>query len=157
MKTGRPRKPSALKLIQGTLDGRRVVKNEAHLEIAIPDPPPHLSGEARAEWDRICPELASVGLLARADRAAMAAYCKCWADWVNACIAVDVEGITIIGAHGGEVENPKARVKDRTAGLMHRFLVEFGLTPASRSRIEAKPPTKGGIRDVRARWEGFGS
>ncbi|MFQ8734852.1 MAG: P27 family phage terminase small subunit [Bilophila wadsworthia] len=42
----------------------------------IPDAPPHLSPEAREEWERLALELYELGILATIDRAALAAYCR---------------------------------------------------------------------------------
>jgi phage terminase small subunit len=41
-----------------------------------------LIAEAKKEWRRITPELQSLGLIARIDRAALALYCQAYARWV---------------------------------------------------------------------------
>jgi P27 family predicted phage terminase small subunit len=40
---------------------------------------------------------------------------------------------------GNFVENPYYSIKKRSMELMHKFMTEFGMTPAARTRIEAKP------------------
>jgi P27 family predicted phage terminase small subunit len=140
---GPPRKPTKLKLIQGTFRQDRAVGHEPKPDIEIPQVPAHLSDEAKVEWGRVSQELAQLGLLTRIDRAALAAYCECWADWVEAsrlCATKDGQDRKVIKtAAGNFVENPYYSIKKRSAELMHKFLTEFGMTPASRTRIDASP------------------
>lgn len=99
------------------------------------------------EWGRLSQELAQIGLLSRIDRAAFAAYCECWSDWVSAsrmCASVMVDGVledrkAIKSKDGALYESPYFSIKKRSAELMHKFLIEFGMTPASRTKIEASP------------------
>ena len=46
------------------------------------------------------PELEAAGLLARADRAALAAYCQAWARWVEAEQKIQSSGPVLKGQHG---------------------------------------------------------
>lgn len=163
---GRPPKPTKLKLIQGTFRKGRA-KNEAKPEAAIPHVPSQLSDEAKVEWSRISSELMKLGLLSQIDRAALAVYCQCWADWADAADKVNRHGKVIktgerivehkdgsIEKSGGNlVENPYFSVMKRSAELVHKFLTEFGMTPASRTRINAAP----GDDKPAAGWKGFGS
>lgn len=137
--TGPPKKPTALKLIQGTYRKDRVAGNEPKPEIAIPAVPTELSGEAKEEWTRVSEELRQLGLLSRIDRAALAAYCECWADFIEATKKTVELGKVIKTAAGNVIENPYYTIKKRSAELMHKFLTEFGMTPASRTRIDASP------------------
>lgn len=57
-------------------------------DVEIPDCPDHLEGEARSEWDRITPHLVKLGLISQIDRAALAAYCDTWGEYVNACACI---------------------------------------------------------------------
>jgi P27 family predicted phage terminase small subunit len=142
-RTGPPKKPTNLKLIQGTFRKDRVAGHEPQPEIEIPPVPAHLSDEAKVEWGRVSQELYQLGLLSRIDRAALAAYCECWSDWVEAsrlCATKDGQDRKVIKtAAGNFVENPYYSIKKRSAELMHKFLTEFGMTPASRTRIHASP------------------
>lgn len=119
----------------------------------MPEIPAHLSDEARAEWSRVAQELFILGILSQVDRVAFAAYCEAWADWVDACKKCAIEGFTIVQPSTGNiVMNPHFNAKTRAAELMHKFLTEFGMTPASRTRINA-PPKKKKKDD---KWEGVG-
>lgn len=139
-----PRKPTKLKVIQGTYRADRAAPREPQPEPCVPDVPSHLSVEAAAEWARISVELHKVGLLARIDRAALSAYCEAWSDWIDAskhCAnKIDADGKVsdrkvIKTTAGNFVENPYFSIKKRAMELMHKFAIEFGMTPASRTRI----------------------
>ncbi len=141
---GPPKKPTELKLIEGTYRSDRVSKNEPKPILRIPKAPKHLSAVANKEWLRLSEELASLGLLSNIDRAALAAYCEAYADWVTASIKIEEfkardeygAGMIIKTQAGNIIENPFFSIKKRSMELMHKFLVEFGMTPASRTRIE---------------------
>jgi P27 family predicted phage terminase small subunit len=141
--SGPPKKPTKLKLLRGTFRKDRALENEPQPETAIPAVPAHLSDEAKVEWGRISQELHGLGLLSRIDRAALAAYCESWSDWIDAtrmCASQDGNDRKVVRTKSGNViENPYYSIKKRAAELMHKFATEFGMTPASRTRISASP------------------
>lgn len=149
-----------MKLLQGTFRPGRELGGEPMPESAIPEIPAHLSEEAQAEWFRISQELYKIGLLSQIDRAALAAYCEAWADWVDAsrmCASKDGQDRKVIkSSNGNFFENPYYTIKKRSMELMHKFLTEFGMTPASRTRISTSPPVSGGQKTGTG-WGGFGS
>lgn len=132
---GPPKKPTALKLVEGTYRGDRVARNEPKPKVAIPKPPRHLSATALEEWNRIVRELADNGLMTNLDRAALTVYCDLWANYVEA--SEKSKKMVIETAAGNLVENPYFSIKKRAAELVHKFLIEFGMTPASRTRVSA--------------------
>jgi P27 family predicted phage terminase small subunit len=149
-RTGPPKKPTSLKLLQGTFRRDRVAPNEAKPETAIPEMPKHLSPIAQKEWQAMTAELYNLGLLSRIDGAALAAYCECYNDWVESsakCATGEgpngepLDRKVIKTAAGNYIENPYYSIKKRSMELMHKFLTEFGMTPASRTRINAIEPT----------------
>jgi P27 family predicted phage terminase small subunit len=136
-RNGPPKKPTKLKIAEGTFRQDRAVQNEAQPEIAIPSAPRQLSREARREWRRLSHELYRLGLVSRIDRAALAVYCEAWSDWLDATEKVAESGKVRTTEAGNVIENPYYSIKKRAAELMHKFLTEFGMTPASRTRINA--------------------
>lgn len=159
MKPGPPKKPTALKLLQGTFRPGRAVDGEPAPEVATPEVPEHLSDLAKVEWGRISQELWQLGLLSRIDRAALAAYCEAWSDWVDAsrmCASKDGQDRKVIKTlNGNFIENPYYTIKKRSMELMHKFLTEFGMTPASRTRISVNPPVD--AEESKTGWGTFGS
>jgi P27 family predicted phage terminase small subunit len=105
----------------------------------IPQCPGHLDKVARKEWRRISKELIAVGLLTEVDRAALAAYCCAWSRWVAAEERIQDHGLVVKAPSGYPVQNPYVGIANTAMDQMRKFLVEFGLTPASRSRLHAEP------------------
>lgn len=81
---GRKPLPTHLKMVRGTLQKCRMNPDEPTPAPEIPDAPPHLSPEAREEWERLALELYELGILSTIDRAALAAYCQAYGRWVEA-------------------------------------------------------------------------
>jgi len=116
---------------------------EPELPPALPEVPPHLTAEAKLEWERIVPQLAAAGLLTRVDRAALAGYCMTWARWVKA-EKILAESGEVLKGEKGLYQNPYLAVANRALDQMARFLAEFGMSPASRARVSsAKEPERG--------------
>ncbi len=108
----------------------------------VPDRPEHIEAEARAEWDRIVPELEKMGVLALIDRAALALYCSMYGRWVQAEKMIAEQGMVIDTARGGLQCNPYVKIARDCAAEAKRLVLEFGGTPSSRSRITSRnePP-----------------
>jgi len=153
--SGRRPKPTALKKLQGNPGKRKLNNAEPKPELGIPEMPKDLPKAAAAEWRRIVPELAVLGVLTKVDRAALAAYCHAYARWFQAEREVRRHGIVveepvIITVDGEAVEtgyvrykkNPAVTVSEAAMKIMKGFLVEFGMTPSSRSRVRIEKPTE---------------
>ena len=139
---GRPRKPTALKLLHGDFakNPKRQNHAEPQVESAIPDCPKWITGEARAEWKRVCSELASMKVVTLPDRAALEAYCKIRERWRAALNQIAREGMTL-DSESGSYENPATKIAARCEADIHKYLCQFGLTPASRSRVNVTQQT----------------
>src|SRR2546430_3969966 len=99
MMVGRPPRPAGLKIIEGRGNGRdsggRPIKETPEFERGTPVVPIWLPAEARAEWNRVVPELERLGLLKRIDGAALTAYCMSWHRFVESSAIVAREGMVI--------------------------------------------------------------
>jgi P27 family predicted phage terminase small subunit len=163
---GPPPKPTHLKLVTGNPGRRPLNKREPKPAAGVPSVPAHLSAPAKAEWRRISRALAKMGILTGIDRAALGAYCQAYADWTEAEKELAANGrvintpgktktktakdgsVTEETTGGYPVQSPWLPIRNRALELMHKFLTEFGLTPASRSRITAgNGEDKGGAKD----------
>jgi P27 family predicted phage terminase small subunit len=134
---GRRPKPTRTKQIQGNPGRRPLNEREPKIAPNIPDCPEHLDLVAREEWARITPELHGMRILSRIDRAALAAYCQAWSRWVDAEDNLRKFGTIIKTPKGYPIQNPYLAIANTAIDTMRRFLVEFGMTPSSRSRIIA--------------------
>jgi P27 family predicted phage terminase small subunit len=164
--SGPPKTPTNLKVLRGTFRADRALENEPQPELAIPPVPAHLSDESKVEWGRVSQELYQLGLLTNVDRAALCAYCDAWSDYVDAskqCRGQDGKDRKVLRPvdsegkpTGGYYENPYYTIKKRSMEIMKSFLAEFGMTPASRTRISATPPD-GAKQKPASRWSKHGS
>lgn len=154
---GRKPTPTHLKLVTGNPGRRPLNEHEPKFEAALPLVPEHLSDEAKVEWGRIANELHERGMLTRIDRASLAAYCQTYGDWVEAelnlrrfgkMIKSPLRTITRRRRDGSEVtetsggypmQSPFLAMRNKALELMHKFLIEFGMSPSSRSRVNVIP------------------
>jgi P27 family predicted phage terminase small subunit len=139
-KPGPPPKPTSLKLIAGNPGKKPLPKNEVKPKIEMPTMPKHLAVEARVEWERLGPVLVRLKLLTRLDRAAFAAYCQAWARHVEAEEQMAKASALAFTHNGYPIVNPWHTISKQSVEQMARFLSEFGLTPAARTRINAPHP-----------------
>lgn len=138
---GRKPLPNNLKVLKGTAQKCRT-RGCPEPEPGRPEPPDHLEGEALKEWHRIVPELEAVGLLTLADRAALAAYCQVFARWCDAEAKLKNTGLIIKTSTGNVIQSPMVGICNKALEMMLKYLVQFGMTPSSRSSIKVDPGNK---------------
>jgi P27 family predicted phage terminase small subunit len=167
---GRRPLPTALKELAGNPGHRPLNDAEAKPEPRAPEMPKGMCAAARREWGNIVPLLLKLGLLTRIDGKALAAYCDSYAHWEQArkdikkyglviqspkcdklgnVIMVSGDGSEILDEESGTVRkrilyelkaNPAVSIYNTFAKLMKAYLIEFGLTPASRSKLKIEKP-----------------
>ena len=137
---GPPPKPTALKLIAGNPGKKRLPQGEPKPMVEAPVPPKHLAAEACVEWERLAPILVRLKLLTKLDRAALAAYCQAWARHVEAEEQVARASALAFTHNGYPIMNPWITISRQAVDQMARFMTEFGMTPAARTRISAPDP-----------------
>lgn len=105
--------------------------------VRLINPPPSIGGEALAEWDRVCGELAAAGGIQVADRAIIVTYCQAWA--VNRAAAEHVAryGAIIKWPNGLPGPSPFYKAWRETTSLLRGLLADLGLTPATRKPADA--------------------
>lgn len=147
---GRNPNPTQLKILSGNPGKRPIPTNEPKPVAASPDPPPHLKGEALAEWNRLAPELAKLGLLTVADRPFLVVFVEAWAAYRVAAGILAEQGPLVKSARedGQYVKNPAAQVARDQADIMLRYGSRFGLSPSDRVRLAVKPDDDGGTGDL---------
>jgi len=135
MTRGRKPKPTAVRLIDGNPGKRGFNPDEPVPPEGMPTCPSHLSDAAVFEWDRLARVLFDMGVLTMIDRAAFAAYCQVYGRWVEAEERLQLTPLLLKAPSGYVQQSPWLSVANKQLELMARYLAEFGLTPASRSRI----------------------
>ena len=147
--SGRRPLPTAVKRLRGNPGKRKLNAKEPRVPSSDPAMPQDLPAAARSEWKRIVPELRIIGVLTSIDRAALAAYCHAYARWFEAEKQVKRLGIIVkepvllmgvpTGYHRYK-KNPAVTISESAMKIMKSFLVEFGMTPSSRSRVRIDKP-----------------
>ncbi|MGE5695080.1 MAG: phage terminase small subunit P27 family, partial [Candidatus Sericytochromatia bacterium] len=80
-----------------------------------------------------------MGVLTRAGRDALAAYCRFVALFTEASALLQNEPLVIEGDRGCRVRNPALIVQRDAAQMMLKLAAEFGLTPRARAEIRVPP------------------
>lgn len=142
---GRKPVPTTLKLLKGNPGKRPLNEREPHPKPELLPCPGWLKGEAQAEWERITPILFRLGLLTTLDRVALEGYCMAYGRWRAAERVIQESGLTVATADGREKTSPYVKVSMEYENILRSFLGEFGLTPASRTRIKAELPEPEGF------------
>jgi len=136
MSPGRTPKPTALKKLQGNPGKRKLNAREPKVSGKKPRCPSHLSTEAKREWRRIVDELHRIGVLDVIDKAALAHYCQSWGRWVQTELELAGEPLVVESDKGNLYQNPLYSAARQAAKDMLEAAREFGMTPASRTRIK---------------------
>jgi P27 family predicted phage terminase small subunit len=157
-KPGARPKPTVLKQLHGDIHKARWNKNEPKPAVSRPTCPQHLSPSARYQWGIIVPELLKLGLLTNIDRAELAMYCQAWGDWADA--RKELNKLTKMSpnrmaflyktTNGNLVVNPLMFVANKAEERMQKYLIEFGMTPSSRTRIatDVRPESEDPIDQI---------
>ena len=108
------------------------------IEVAAPEMPDDLDGEAAAEWERIVPEIEAMGLIATLDRGVLIRYCRGWATWLDLDQKIRDIGLLVQGARDGMVRNPLWMMRSDVEATLEALGKQLGLTPAARLRAGVK-------------------
>lgn len=132
-------KPTHLRVLEGNPSKRPLNTNEPKPAPIAPQCPDWLDDEAKAEWNRVEPELERLGLLTVVDGTALAGYCQTYARWRQAEEILQKHGLTMeIMTKGGGTylqQRPEVAIAQKSLQLIKAFCAEFGLTPSARSRM----------------------
>ena len=137
---GRPRTPSALKLVAGTARADRTNRNEPEPDLlADLAAPAHLSARSAAVWADVAPMLRRVGLLTVADKIALELLCDAVADYR---LARERRGDDLVGksAKTGSDMLSQWMIAQLSAGKRaESMMTRFGMDPQSRTRVMINP------------------
>jgi P27 family predicted phage terminase small subunit len=131
---------NASKLTESELKARLDAEKAKQINVALPTPPAFLADGAVVEWLRLGPELVRLGLISDLDLAAFAGYCQSYAEWADLSQRVKDGGYESMidkTPNGFKQMSALIQLRNKAAEQMHRFMGEFGLTPASRAKFTA--------------------
>lgn len=144
---GRKPKPTALKLLEGNPGKRPLNEHEPIPPKGKVRCPSWLEEEAKKEWRRLAPSLEAMGVLTTADLTAFAGYCQAYARWKEAEEFISQHGSIFQTPSGYVQQVPQISIAQQNLKIMQSFCSEFGLTPATRSRIIADGGKAGSADD----------
>lgn len=152
-------KPTALKKLEGNPGKRALPKDEPNHAVPKRQPPPptHLNKEAKKHFKRIAARLIKVRVFTENDVENLALWCAAYADIVEADKHIQQEG-HVVKTYGtvkddegnyvnvviGSKANPWVAILQKAWERLKSLNAEFGMTPASRTRIQALPEEKKG-------------
>jgi len=153
---GQNRKPRKSKIIHGTFRKDRNPKREPEPEVVsnIPRPPSNLPLQGKKLWKSLAAELVDKGLLTVVDLGALEVCCfnyglykefdKSIRTWTTDPVTGKRRKRTYAEYLAGRNSQtiPELTAMQKAFQLYKSYLVEFGLTPASRNRIELPEPKK---------------
>jgi P27 family predicted phage terminase small subunit len=116
--------------------------------VEIPTCPGHLSRVAKREWRRASKELFALGVISKVDRAALGGYCDAYGRWAEAARQLQQFGLIFKSPSGYPMPSPYLAILTTALDQMRAFLTEFGMTPASRSRVKTANPKQGNLFDI---------
>lgn len=136
---GRPPKPTALKLLQGTAQPCRTNKNEPQLEPKAPTCPRHIKGKKRWAYRRLIRVIDPMKVMTKADAIALELAAAAYAEMVLASEVVEEQGFT----YESEKEDGGILIKTRPEVLiasdawrrLEKMISHFGISPSSRTRV----------------------
>ena len=134
---GRKPTPTALKVLEGNPGKRKLNDNEPRPDKKAPSCPKWLEPEAKKEWRRLAKKMEQMGVLTEVDMAAFAGYCQAYARWKEAEEFISQHGSIFQTPSGYVQQVPQVSIAQQNLKIMQSFCSEFGLTPATRSRIIA--------------------
>ena len=138
---GRPKKPTKIKELAGTLQKCRTNPDEPEAPIGWPECPDWLSAAASRIFDDACRSMDAMGILSPEWRDVIAAYASCQEEIeiYSAIIAQEGRTYTTTTQTGDTMYRARPEVAMR-ADAMRRaqtLRAELGLGPASKSRVSA--------------------
>jgi len=138
----RVRKPTNILHLAGAFKKNPQRLRERALEPQLPkgigDPPDWLDAFALEEWRRVVPDLESAGVTSRVESTALAAYCQAVSRLRKAEAEIFRDGITMM-TERGLVKHPSVGIAKDAMAIIRALAAEFGMTPASRSKVKAEP------------------
>ncbi|MCV9379984.1 MULTISPECIES: phage terminase small subunit P27 family [Hafnia] len=142
--SGPPKTPTHLRLVKGNPSKRAINKNEPNPPSGVPPIPKHFDKRGKYWFKRMGEELDAVGVMSTLDAKALELLVEAYTEYRHHCEVLDEEGYTYqTGSATGEKivkAHPAAAMKADAWKRIRAMLSEFGMTPASRSKVEIKAP-----------------
>jgi len=139
MSSGRPPKPSALKLVTGNPGKRALNGSEPEPELVLDiEPPARLAERSKAVWREVAPMLRQIKVLTIADLLALEMLCDAVADYRHAREKTGDDFVTW-SSKGSQMVSQWLVAQQMSRKSAESLMSRFGMDPVSRSRIMIDP------------------
>lgn len=133
---GRKPAPTALKVLRGTKRKDRANPAEPKPKRKIPRAPSFLTREEKSAWRRYAKLLDGLGVLTEADADALLLLVDKHTRYVK--LRTQLAGQDeVVTTRTGSFRNPTAIALEKATAELRAMLAEFGLTPSSRTKVQA--------------------
>ena len=131
------RVPTSIKTLEGEPHKNRIRELEAEPDREYRRPPDDMMPLAVEKWEELGPKLYKLGLLTEIDFDAFRSLCMMFAKYRE---AEDAATLGVVKTASGYVtQHPMINVAIKYFEKYHKLMVDFGMTPAARSKIDATP------------------
>lgn len=145
----RPAVPTELKILRGNPGKRPIKDDEPEAGEITTRPPAGLDVVARREWGRMVRKFGRLGVVKETDAEILSLYCQTYSRWRAAEAAIAEDGLAMMTPTGYRL-HPCYSVSRDAALMMKSLLLEFGGSPASRTKVSVeKPPEESGLAKFR--------
>ena len=150
--SGPPKTPTHLRLVKGNPSKRAINKNEPKPPSGVPPTPKYFDKQGKYWFKRMAEELDALGVMSQLDGRALELLVEAYIEYRHHCDTLDREGYTYAVYSESDGDERKEReirmIKPHPAAMMkadawkriRAMLSEFGMTPASRYKVEIKAP-----------------
>lgn len=158
MVRGRKPMPSAVHELRGDYekDPQRRRKNEPKPPTGVPACPEFLDEYGKKEFEFVSRIMHSMNILSLADSSGLTMYCQTFSQWRQAVDMCAQYGSWNVGKDGNgnatTTRNEWDRIREKSADSCRRWLIEFGLTPSARTRLQVSDEVKDDFDAFLARY-----
>lgn len=142
MGRGRPKKPKALKRLNGTYREDRELEHPMDVDSitsAVEVPKSLDRDEARNLWGMLTTKFSNLGMLSELDLPLLEVMCKEYQRYLDYEDEIEKKGDVVIlknkSGHKYPKENPYLKLREKALNRFVQIACKFGLTPSDRSSI----------------------
>lgn len=130
--------PSAINERRGNPGKRGTNKKEPKYQESTGKPPKELRDKvAIEEWKQMVALLKPSGVMTVADERALLLYCNSFSLYAQAQKTLDSTDYVLTTPTGTTMHNPWCSVRSKAYAECEKMLIQFGLTPCARTRVQA--------------------
>ena len=136
---------------RGSRSAKPRKKLEPTISVGVPHAPKWLPEEAKKERKRVVPLLVEMGVLTKADKTSLTAYCLLWQEFADISRQIQEEGRYDPMDRTGL--SAKQRLIREVYTQLRQYVTEFGLSPAARAKLQIKATKESERNNVRDRFK----